>query len=60
MEWIYNDGGRSNYYKAKDVGDCVCRALAIATGTDYKVMYNLLKGFDLNRWEDLVVLRYGH
>ena len=46
MEWIYDDGGRSNYYKAKDVGDCVCRALAIATGTDYKVMYNLLKKYN--------------
>lgn len=46
MEFIYNDGGRSNYYKAKNVGDCVCRAIAIATNTDYKVMYNLLKEYN--------------
>lgn len=26
----------------------------------YQPCLNLLKGFDLNRWEDLVVLHYGH
>ena len=46
MEFVYNDGGRSNYYKAKNVGDCVCRAIAIATNTDYKVIYNLLKDYN--------------
>lgn len=37
--WIYNDGGRSNYFKADNVGDCVTRAIAIATGLDYKEVY---------------------
>ena len=26
----------------------------------YQPCLNLLKGFDLNRWENLVVLNYGH
>lgn len=43
MKWIYNDGGRSFYYKAQNVRDCVCRAIAIATGEDYKIVYNELK-----------------
>ena len=38
--FIYDDGGRSKYYRMKfksdRVGDCVIRALAIATGGDYK------------------------
>ena len=43
MEWIYNDGGRSIYFDAKNVGDCAVRAIAIATGKDYKEVYNDLK-----------------
>lgn len=44
MEWVYDDGGRSRYFKAEHVGDCVCRAVAIATGRDYKQVYD-----DINR-----------
>lgn len=40
MEWVYDDGGRSEYFAAKRVGDCVCRAVAIATGKDYKEVYD--------------------
>lgn len=43
MQFIYNDGGRSNYFKAKNVGDCVTRAIAIATGIDYLEIYKCLK-----------------
>jgi len=32
----YTDGGRSKYYTLKNVGDCVIRAIAIATERDYK------------------------
>ena len=46
MKWIYNDGGRSYYYKAKNVRDCVCRAIAIANNEDYKIVYNTLKRFN--------------
>ena len=40
MEWVYDDGGRSRYFKAEHVGDCVCRAIAIATGRDYREVYD--------------------
>ena len=46
MEWIYDDGGRSLYYKAKDVGDCVVRAIAIANNMDYKQTYQLVKKYN--------------
>ena len=39
MEWVYDDGGRSQYFKCEKVGDCVCRAVAIATGEDYMDVY---------------------
>jgi len=41
LEFSYNDGGRSNYFKG-DAGDCVVRAIAIATDIDYKVIYDTL------------------
>lgn len=44
IEWVEDDGGRSQYFKAEKVGDCVCRAISIATGKDYKEVYD-----DLNR-----------
>ena len=43
MEFEYSDGGRSKYFKASNVGDCVTRAIANATGIDYKVIYDRLK-----------------
>lgn len=45
MKWVYDDGGRSRYFKAEKVGDCACRAIAIATGTDYKVVYDLINKY---------------
>jgi hypothetical protein len=35
----FNDGGRAKYYKGKEAGDCVTRAIAIATGKDYSEVY---------------------
>lgn len=43
MKFQYNDGGRSKYFKAATVGDCVTRAIAIATGRDYKDIYNTIR-----------------
>lgn len=40
MDWVYDDGGRSKYFKAERVGDCVCRAIAIATEKDYREVYD--------------------
>lgn len=42
MEFIYNDGGRSKYFKATSVGDCATRAISNATGKDYKEVYDSL------------------
>lgn len=42
MKFIYNDGGRSKYFKAKGVGDCVVRAICNATGKDYKEVYDAI------------------
>lgn len=42
MKYIYNDGGRSQYFKANKVGDCVTRALSIALRKDYKDVYNTI------------------
>ena len=42
MEWEYNDGGRADAgYKGR-TGDCVCRAIAIATETPYQEVYDKL------------------
>ena len=38
----YSDGGRSKYFKALNVGDCVARAISNATGKDYKEVYDSL------------------
>ena len=43
MKLIISDGGRSNYFKASNVGDCVTRAICNATGLDYLKVYNDLQ-----------------
>ena len=43
MKFIYDDGGRSKYFEATNVGDCVTRAICNATGKDYKEVYTRLK-----------------
>ena len=40
-EFKHNDGGRSKYFKG-DTGDCVARSIAIASGRDYKEIYDRL------------------
>ena len=45
MELIYSTGGREKYFKANDVADCVCRAIANATGMDYKQVYDLINSY---------------
>lgn len=41
MKFVYSDGGRSQYFKGT-TGDCVCRAIANATGLDYKAVYDMI------------------
>ena len=49
MDYIYDDGGRGNYfdtkYKKDRTNDCVIRAIAIATEGDYLAV-----------WEELFIL----
>lgn len=41
-KFVYDDGGRAAAgYKGK-TGDCVCRAIAIATGKSYQAVYDRL------------------
>ena len=40
MKFKKNDGGRGVYFTASKVGDCVTRAIAIATNKDYKEVYD--------------------
>ena len=51
-EYVYDDGGRHQYfqmkYKKDRVGDCVVRALAIATNEDYKSVRDELWNISLN------------
>lgn len=42
LAWVKDDGGRSKYFKAEKVGDCVTRSIAIASGMDYKEVYDEL------------------
>lgn len=49
MKFVYNDGGRSKYFKATDVGDCAIRSIAIATNKDYKEVYEDLKKLNGNK-----------
>lgn len=43
--WIYDDGGRSEAGYKGTTGDCVCRAIAIATETPYQEVYDLINEF---------------
>jgi hypothetical protein len=45
MRWKYDDGGRAAAGFKGAAGDCVCRAIAIATERSYKEVYDLLNEF---------------
>jgi hypothetical protein len=40
LRWVYDDGGRADSGRRGDADDCVCRAIAIATGHDYAYIYD--------------------
>lgn len=42
MTWIYDDGGRAAAGYKGSTGDCVTRAIAIATGVPYQTVYDAL------------------
>lgn len=41
--WVYDDGGRAAAGFKGETGDCVTRAITIATGASYRSIYNALK-----------------
>lgn len=45
MKWVYNDGGRVDAGFKGTTGDCVCRAIAIATERPYKEVYDLINEY---------------
>lgn len=45
MKYVYDDGGRANAGFKGATGDCVCRAIAIATELPYKEVYKLINDF---------------
>ena len=45
MDFIYDDGGRELAGFKGTTGDCVCRAIAIATELPYKEVYDLINDF---------------
>lgn len=45
MQFVFDDGGRSAAGFKGTTGDCVCRAIAIASGMPYKEVYNLINEF---------------
>lgn len=47
MKWIYNDGGREAAGYRGACGDCVTRAVAIATGQPYRDVYLALAEINL-------------
>ena len=44
MNWTHDDGGRAYYGFKGTAGDCVTRAIAIATCKPYNEVYNALNG----------------
>jgi hypothetical protein len=42
MQWVYDDGGRAEAGFRGNAGDCVTRAVAIATGLPYPQVYTAL------------------
>ena len=38
IKWVYDDGGRADYYKGQ-AGDCAVRAISIVECRDYREVY---------------------
>jgi hypothetical protein len=50
MKYVYDDGGRAAAGFRGKTGDCVCRAIAIATGRPYREVYDELTAIGWNSW----------
>ena len=45
MLWVYDDGGRAEAGFKGKTGDCVCRAISIATERPYKEIYDMINEY---------------
>lgn len=45
MKFVFNDGGRHSAGFKGTTGDCVCRAISIATKLPYKDVYDLINQY---------------
>lgn len=61
ISWIYDDGGRAEAGFKGKTGDCVTRAIAIATEQPYREVYNTLHAATLGVRSHMarLELRYG-
>ena len=57
LQFKFNDGGRSKYFKG-ETGDCVTRAIAIATGEDYMTIYDQFF-IRNNGWKYISLVKFG-
>lgn len=48
MQYVYDDGGRKAAGYKGEAGDCVTRAIAIATGKPYQEVYDAINEFAKN------------
>jgi hypothetical protein len=51
LPWVYDDGGREAAGFRGETGDCVTRAIAIATGKPYREVYDHVAGL-LREWAE--------
>lgn len=61
LPWKYHDGGRAEAGRKGDAGDCVTRAIAIATGVPYGEVYDGLheRALGDRAYMARLQLRYG-
>lgn len=54
MKYEYNDGGRSEAGYKGSTGDCVVRAISIASQRPYKEVYDLVNSYASNEYKSRV------
>ena len=54
MKYEYNDGGRSEAGYKGSTGDCVVRAISIASQRPYEEVYELVNSYALNEYKSRV------
>ena len=60
MDFVYDDGGRITAGYKGSTGDCVCRAIAIATGKSYQEVYSGLISLKETSFRNTKKIRNSH